>query len=203
MPITRRIDQRGRIDLTGKRFGHWTVLALHPATLLALHPERYPGRARWLCRCDCGVECVLFGEALRRGAPRNCCGRLRHGHCRNGRPTRIYETWHSMMQRCYNPTLRAYAYYGGRGISVCERWHSFVNFLADMGEPPPGLSIDRYPNNDGNYEPGNCRWATPSEQAQNQRRQKNGKLRIKRGDPKILAGLKQLAESLARAGART
>jgi pentatricopeptide repeat protein len=176
------------IDLTRKRFGHWTVLALHP--------ERYPGHTRWLCRCACGIERAVFGGALRRGASKSCggCGRLKHGHCRNGRPTRVYETWHSMMQRCCNPNHRAYANYGGRGIRVCGRWHSFVNFLVDMGEPPPGLSIDRI-NNDDDYSPSNTRWTTRSVQQRNQRRRKESKLRIKRGDPKILAGLKQLTES--------
>jgi hypothetical protein len=103
-----------------------------------------------------------------------------------------------MMQRCNSPNHPAYADYGGRGIRVCERWHSFVNFLVDMGEPPPGLSIDRI-NNDGDYEPGNCRWATRSEQMRNRRPRKKSKLRIKLNDQKILAGLKQLNESMARA----
>lgn len=179
-------------DLAGKQFGHWTVLARQP--------ERYLGHTRWLCRCVCGIERVVFGGALRRGASKSCggCGRLKHGHCRNGRSTRVYEVWRAMLQRCYNPNHRAYANYGARGITVCERWHTFVNFLVDMGEPPPGLSIDRI-NNDGNYEPGNCRWATCSEQMRNRR---PSKLRIKLGDPKIFVGLKQLIETLARAGAR-
>jgi len=124
--------------------------------------------------------------------------RRKHGHCCNGRSTRIYAVWRSMMQRCNSPNHPAYADYGGRGIRVCERWHSFVNFLVDMGEPPPGLSIDRI-NNDGDYEPGNCRWATRSEQMRNRRPRKKSKLRIKLNDQKILAGLKQLNESMARA----
>ena len=103
-----------------------------------------------------------------------------------------------MTQRCYNPNHPAYANYGGRGICVCERWHSFVNFLVDMGEPPPGLTIERK-ENDGNYELGNCKWATRSEQRRNQRPRKKSKLRIKLGDPKILAGLKQLNESMMQA----
>jgi pentatricopeptide repeat protein len=184
------------INIAEKRFGHWTVLARHP--------ERYPGHTRWLCRCSCGIERVVFGGALRRGASRSCggCGRVKHGHCRNGRPTRIWEAWHSMMQRCYNPNHKAYASYGGRGICVDGRYHSFVNLLADMGEPAPGMSLDRI-DNDGDYAPGNLRWASRSEQQRNQRRRKGSKLRIKRGDPKILARLKQLTESLARAGMRT
>jgi hypothetical protein len=89
---------------------------------------------------------------------------------RNG-PTSAYCTWRSMRQRCFNANMKAYPYYGGRGITICPRWlDSFENFLADMGERPPGTSLDRFPNNSGNYEPGNCRWATSKEQAQNRRK---------------------------------
>jgi hypothetical protein len=190
-----------RHDLVGRRLGHWTVLALHPERF------RYPGctHTRWLCRCDCGVERVVLGGSLRSGRSKSCRSgvhhhRLKHGHCRNPGPTRIYEVWHSMMQRCYNPNHKAYPSYGGRGITVCERWHSFVNFLADMGESPPGKSIDRV-NNDAGYELSNCRWATHSEQMRNQRPRKKT---IKLNDAAIIAGLKQLNEAMARAaGART
>jgi hypothetical protein len=80
-------------------------------------------------------------------------------------------TWMSMMRRCNNANASQYSYYGGRGISVCDRWRDFRNFLADMGERPDGRTLDRI-DNDGNYEPGNCRWATRSQQSANRRRLK-------------------------------
>ena len=82
--------------------------------------------------------------------------------------TPTYYTWKMMKQRCQNPRATSYEYYGGRGIKVCDRWQSFDNFLEDMGERPEGKTLDRFPNKNGNYEPGNCRWATRDEQRANQ-----------------------------------
>lgn len=96
---------------------------------------------------------------------------LKHGHAKKGNPyTRTYKTWASMHNRCNSPNAQKAYIYFDRGIKVCDRWKSFENFLADMGERPEGKTLDRWPDINGDYEPGNCRWATPFEQARNTRR---------------------------------
>ena len=94
---------------------------------------------------------------------------MKHGHYRKRKGSPTYYSWQNMKQRCNNPNNPAYRNYGGRDIKVCERWHDFRNFLEDMGERPESMSLDRYPDNDGNYELGNCRWATLKEQRVNTR----------------------------------
>jgi hypothetical protein len=131
------------------------------------------GHARWKCRCDCGVECTLQSNVLKRSKHASCGCKVsqliadsstKHGY----HGTSTYSSWRAAIYRCHNGESKDFHKYGARGIQVCQRWRdSFEAFLADMGERPDGTTIDRYPNKDGNYEPGNCRWATPSEQARN------------------------------------
>ncbi len=131
------------------------------------------------CRCDCGMEHQATVISLRRGRTRSCgclvvdvtvARSQTHGDTLNRTPTPEYQAWCSMIGRCYRPSTVSYPLYGGRGISICDRWRgSFEAFLEDVGRRPgPGYSIDRI-EVDGNYEPGNVRWATKSEQAGNRR----------------------------------
>lgn len=128
------------------------------------------GKPQALCLCDCGRQCEASLPDIRRGKIKSCgClqteNRIKHGQAK----TKIYAVWSAMIDRCRNPKNKHYGDYGGRGIVVCERWTDFENFLADMGEAPTGMSIDRI-NNEGNYEPGNCKWSTSAQQNRNLRR---------------------------------
>jgi len=158
----------------GEKFTRWTVI----------EDRTPPGeRRRYLCRCECGTEKIVDGPSLRIGASRSCgclqvelvaVRRTRHGDTSRDdgkKPVPEYVAWTSMKNRCTNPKCQRYEIYGGRGIKVCDRWTaSYEAFLADVGRRPgPEYSLDRYPDRDGDYQPGNVRWATRSEQMLNRR----------------------------------
>src|SRR6516164_3884386 len=159
------------IDMTGRRYG----------CLIVLYKSDIP--RKWICQCDCENKISAFADNLRSGNTRSCgCLRVefakrsftRHGDT----DSKEYYSWYNMQQRCYNPKNRSFKHYGGRGISVCERWNLYENFLSDMGRRPTGLILDRT-NNSGNYEPSNRWWTTRSQSNKNRRpfdrnRQKNG-----------------------------
>lgn len=123
------------------------------------------------CLCDCGENKLIRIDILEAGGAKSCGhqrSRVREEHGRSYDKT--YRVWRSMKLRCGNPKDRQFKNYGARGIKVCERWlHSYANFMADMGPRPEGLTLDRK-NNNGNYEPDNCRWATTKEQGRNMRK---------------------------------
>lgn len=159
-------------DLTGQMFGRLTVLERHGVTV-----DRH---ATWTCVCSCGSRVVRRADLLRKGATQSCgCIRRERLAKRNKKHglshVAEYSVWKSMHTRCNNPNADSYHNYGGRGISVCERWDDFVSFYEDMGpRPSDGHSLDRK-DNEGDYEPDNCRWATVAEQAGNRRTNVNYK----------------------------
>lgn len=154
-------------DLTGHPpFGRWTVLS---------YAGSRDGNAYWICQCDCGTTKEVCGGSLNRGDTRSCGCLQReqllarsttHGKTRSPE----YHSWNHMLRRCYNQRDWKYPQYGGRGIAVCERWQdSFEAFYEDMGDKPSAQHSIEREDNDGNYEPGNCVWATPNQQARNRR----------------------------------
>lgn len=138
-------------ELTGRTFKDCSVIS-----------RAEPGKgskARWNCRCRCGAQVVLFETHLLRGMSGSC----NHGTSKWPEHT----SWEAMHDRCNYEAHQAFHRYGGRGVLVCERWENFLNFFEDMGPRPEGMTLDRFPDKDGNYEPGNCRWATPQQQQNN------------------------------------
>ena len=150
----------------GQQFGAWAVVSRAPAA---------KGRADWICRCLCGTVKPVQAHKLRIGTSQSCGCQIGKRARPDGfrRPIaknyREYTTWCSMRERCENPARPSYRYYGGRGITVCEAWASFNQFLSDMGPRPEGTSLDRV-DPDGPYSPGNCRWADQATQNANRRR---------------------------------
>lgn len=167
------------IDLTGQRFGRLTVKCRSEL-------NEASGQPQWECVCDCGADKIVRGRHLRQEKIVSCGCHARDkarvtgrktgpinilkaqaaaiDHGMAGTPT--HSSWRSMRDRCNRPENASFPYYGGRGITYCEQWDSFTQFLADMGKRPEGKTLDRIDPN-GNYEPANCRWATPLEQRAN------------------------------------
>lgn len=151
----------GFIDLTGQRFGYLEVLERDENKRLPCGKLRTQWKV-FCTRCNSTIF-IVDGSSLKTGNTKSC-------GCSSGRSNKPgWVIWRGILRRCLNPSDERYSYYGGRGISIHPRWLEFDNFIKDVGTPPGnGLSLDRI-NNDGNYEPGNVRWATASQQARNRR----------------------------------
>ena len=160
------------IDITGKTFGNWVVVGQDHS--------KPKGPSSWITKCKCGKTKSIRGTSLRRGDTISCgCvghklrreANTKHGHCPRIKASSTYISWRGMLSRCDLTGTPFYKYYGGVGVTVCPRWRKFEAFLKDMGERPPGTSIDRI-DPFGNYEPGNCRWVDGLTQRRNTRKRK-------------------------------
>lgn len=159
------------INRTGIRYGRLVVIERYDSAT----PASGGGRTKWRCQCDCGNFVVVKGHELASGDTQSCgclrderIARVNRRHCLAGTPT--YRSWQAAKDRCSNPKNVKFPMYGARGIRMCNSWaSSFDVFLRDMGVRPEGTTLDRL-QPDGNYEPGNCRWATPLQQSANTRR---------------------------------
>lgn len=178
------------MDLTGRRFGYLLVVKV-------ARTRSGPHR-NWVCYCACGRETEVSGFCLRTGRTRSCgclsktMQRLavtKHGMCR----AREYNSWSEMRRRCNTKDHHKYHLYGGRGITICPEWDDFSVFYEDMGPRPPGTSLDRIDVN-GNYDPGNCRWATNSEQVRNRRSFKKSKPKADRVMALLARGTKSITQ---------
>ncbi len=151
----RYIDTSSMIN---QKYGEWLVL---------FEADRDKSSRKLVCRCKCGTERIIPASTLKLGKNKQChlCNVTKHGY----EGTKTYNTWRCMLMRCNKVTNHNYKLYGARGIKVCDRWLKFEKFLEDMGEKPEGLQLDRTDNN-GDYEPGNCKWVTPRENSNNRRK---------------------------------
>jgi len=144
-------------DLTGVRFGR--LVAVRRAV------GDWP-KPRFICVCDCGNEVIARSVSLKNGQKASCGCLI---FTKNGMSNRrVYNVWWGMLERCEKPSAKGYSRYGARGIRVCDRWHDFSAFYADMGDPPPNMTLDRVDNERG-YFPENCKWSSHYEQARNKR----------------------------------